>query len=109
MVVVAFYAALHAVDTLLAHDQVRGIVSHQARNEVLARTNRYAAIWRAYHPLYSLSRTVRYLANPQDWISADDVTSKLHVRYLYPIEKSVQRRLGDEVDLPPVAARLLPE
>lgn len=51
IVTVCFYTALHAVDALLAHDEVRSIISHDARNSVLMRTARYELIARKYHVL----------------------------------------------------------
>jgi len=61
---VGFYVALLAVDALLQPDNVRGIVSHETRNETLKRVNRYRFIYQAYRPLYDPSRRVSYLANP---------------------------------------------
>src|SRR5690242_17215726 len=73
LVAATFYVALHAIDSLLAHDKVTRINSHKSRNEVLTNTNRYAAIERAYLPLYDLSRTIRYLADPGAWVPEDQV------------------------------------
>lgn len=41
IITAAFYTALHAVDTLLAHENVANVVNHDTRNDVLARTHRY--------------------------------------------------------------------
>ena len=98
-VTAAFYVALHAVDSLLAHDRVTRINSHQSRNEVLANTNRYAAIQRAYLPLYDLSRTIRYLADPATWVPEEQVQKNVIGRCLYPIEASVQRLMGVDLKL----------
>ncbi len=99
IITIAFYSALHAIDALLAFDKVRGITSHQARNDVLMRTNRYQRIYKAYHPLYSLSRTIRYLADPQAWISAEDTQPRVIDAYLVPIEQSVERLIGQDLQL----------
>src|ERR1700683_2927239 len=85
MVTASFYCALHAVDSLLCHDNVKNIISHKTRNDVLIRTNRYDAIRRAYLPLYDLSRTVRYLAEPEKWVPLERIQKDVIARYLYPI------------------------
>lgn len=102
IVTVTFYTALHAVDALLAHDRVT-VTSHETRNGVLIRTNRYLALNRSYLPLHGLSRTVRYLANPAQWVPRDEVEQNVIRRYLYPIEKSVQNLLGQDLKLPKVS------
>src|SRR5688500_11533258 len=88
LVTAAFYVALHAVDALLAHDGVTRVIDHRTRNEVLVRTNRYTRIASLYLPLFDLSRTVRYLADPAKWVRAEDVEKDVLGRYLYPIEQS---------------------
>lgn len=95
IVTVVFYTALHAVDALLAADKVPRIIDHHARNAVLMNTNKYLRIWKCYSPLYSLSRTVRYLADPISWVSFSQVQEQVFARYLYPIEKSVKGLLMD--------------
>lgn len=95
IVTVTFYTALHAVDALLAADKVARIIDHTSRNDVLMNTNRYLKIWHLYSPLYSLSRTVRYLADPASWVPFSQVQSQVFSRYLYPIEKSVKGLLLD--------------
>jgi len=99
IVTVCFYTALHAVDALLAADKVANITSHEARNLVLMRTNRYQAINRKYHPLYSLSRTVRYMADPAHWIPAERIEGDILARYLYPLEQSVQHLMKTRLEL----------
>jgi hypothetical protein len=103
IVTVVFYTALHAVDSLLRFDQVPGIVDHRARNDVLARTNRYSKVWRCYLPLYNLSRTVLYLARPIDWIPVDAVEREVLRRYLLPIEESVQKLTNRPREFKPLA------
>ncbi|MCC7290762.1 MAG: hypothetical protein IT449_01725 [Phycisphaerales bacterium] len=101
----AFYTALHAVDALLAADKVPRVVDHSARNSVLGNTNKYQKIWKNYYPLYALSRTVRYLADPVGWIPFEAVETVVFSRYLYPLERSVRgllasRRVIQEADMP---------
>jgi hypothetical protein len=98
-VVVTFYTALHAVDSVLAYDKVERVTSHDARNRVLFQTNRYLQIQQRYMPLYFLSRTIRYLAEPAKWVPADRVKPDVIERYLYPIEASVQRLMGEDLKL----------
>mgnify|MGYP001025035447 CR=1 FL=1 len=105
IVTATFYAALHAVDTLLAHDQNSRVVDHASRNDVLARTNRYQQIHRHYKPLYMLAQSVRYLAAPEKWIPFEKVESHVLHRYLYPIEASVQKLINQQLDLPPIKLR----
>jgi hypothetical protein len=50
IVTVAFYVALHATDSLLAHDGISRVHSHDTRNNVLMQTRRYEHIWRHYRP-----------------------------------------------------------
>jgi len=103
IVTVAFYTALYAVDALLSADKIRSITSHNARNYVLMHTNRYKAINKAYHPLYGLSRTVRYLAKPAKWVPSDKIKADVFDRYLHRIEQSVWKLL-DKGDPPePIA------
>ena len=94
-----FYVALHAVDSLLAFDKVSGVNSHESRNAVLFQTNRYAQIKRHYMPLFSLARTVRYMGNPQAWVPATRIEKDVIQRYLYPLEKSVQKLMNQDLGL----------
>ena len=98
VVTAAFYTALHAIDTLLAHDKVN-VTNHEGRNLALSHTNRYEHINQIYQPLYGLARTVRYFANPAKWVPADQIQKNVIVRYLYPIEKSVQKLIGEDLHL----------
>ena len=98
----AFYAAVHAVETLVAHDGLPNHTSHEARNQTLQKTNKYKQIWKHYHTLYNVSLTTRYHCSPDTWISAEQIKKKLIPSYLYPVEKSVQKLLGDAEKLPVV-------
>lgn len=106
-VTVTFYTALHAVDALLKHDKVGGIVSHDTRNRTLMQTHRYMQIWKHYQPLYGLSRTVRYMAKPESWVPWDQVEAQIIKRYLKSIEDSVQKLMDINQNLPPVTMRTL--
>lgn len=90
LVTVTFYVALQAVDALFAQEKIP-VTEHKQRNEVLLRTNRYSYISKHYMPLYSLCRTVRYLANPHIWVPFEEIEENVLARYLYPIEESIAR------------------
>lgn len=98
MITSIFYTAVHAVDTLLAHDKIT-VTSHDGRNQALMRTNRYEFINQKYQPLYSQSRSIRYLASPGTWVPADQIQKHVFRRYLYPIENSVQKLIGQDLEL----------
>ncbi len=98
IVTAIFYTAVHAIDTLLAHDKVV-IHNHETRNKALQLTNRYEFINKKYDALYSLCRTIRYLAHPTQWIPADRLQKDVVQRYLYPIEKSVQKLINQDIGL----------
>ncbi|MFP4052952.1 MAG: hypothetical protein ACLFV7_03710 [Phycisphaerae bacterium] len=104
-VTATFYAALHAVDAVFKSDNLQGITSHQARNQTLIHTSRYANIWQNYQPLYGLSRTVRYLARPSRWIKWAKIETDLLPRYLYPLEKTVQKLIGVDLSLKPISLK----
>jgi len=57
---------------------------------------RYDAIWEKHQPLYNLSRTVRYTANPALWVPYACIEKQVLGRYLYPIEKSAFGLMGIE-------------
>ncbi len=99
-----FYTALHAVDALLAHDKVT-VTNHEGRNRALMLTNRYEQLHRKYEPLYGLARTIRYFADPVKWVPADQIEKQVIHRYLYPIEKSVQKLMGEDLGLSDVVVR----
>lgn len=105
MITATFYTALHAVDALLAHDHVRGVVDHSSRNAVLGETRRYQQINKNYKPLYMLSRTVRYFAEPAKWVPTSEIDPKVLRGLLYPIEQSVQKLMSRNLDLTPVVLR----
>ena len=102
IITATFYVCLHAVDTLLVHDGVTGVNSHGTRNFTLAQTNRYANVWKCYRPLHDLSRKVRYLADPSEWVPLENIERDIFKRYFYPLERSVVRLLKQNVEFPPI-------
>ena len=101
IVTAVFYTALHSIDTLLSHDKI-SVTDHDARKRALLQTNRYEFINKKFLPLYGLSRSIRYLANPSKWVSADAIQKEVIERYLYPIENSVQKLIDQKLELGPV-------
>lgn len=101
MIVVMFYAALQAVETLFAHDGTRVHTGHEDRNRTLKTVNRYKQVWRDYRPLYDAARTARYDPTPEEWLSAADVRTRLS-RHLYGIEQSVLKLTGSADRLEPL-------
>ncbi len=101
MVVVVFYTALHAVETLLANDRITVIAGHTARNQTLKSVNRYKQVWTHYRPLYDAARTARYDPTPTAWLPVQAIKSRLVVD-LYALEKSVQKLTGSTTQLDPV-------
>lgn len=96
----AFYAAVHAVESLVAHDSLPNHTSHEGRNRTLKNTNRYRKIWKHYHVLYNASLTTRYHCDPDSWIPVQQIKDNLIRRELYPLEKSVLKLTGREEELP---------
>jgi hypothetical protein len=105
-VTAAFYAAVHAVDALLKKDKVSGTASHDARNRTLRQAARYSKIWRLYRPLYALSQMVRYDARPEAWIPWRMIDVQILRCFLYPLETSVRKLMGEAGDLPPIPLRV---
>lgn len=96
----AFYAAVHAIEALIAFDGQTNHTSHETRNAVLKSVRRYQQIWRHYRELYNASQTTRYHSAPNEWIPADQIKTVWIPNYLYPIEKSVQKLIGETEALP---------
>jgi len=51
-------------------------------------------------PLYTLSRTVRYLAAPGQWVPSEKIDKEVFGRFLAPIELSVQKLMALTLNLP---------
>lgn len=97
---VAFYTALHAVDAAIAFHGVEDITDHGARKHILIKTNTLKQVCRHFLPLYDISRTVRYMADPTSWIRPDRIDAEILAGHLYPIEQSVCKLIGQQLDLP---------
>ena len=106
IVTVAFYTALHITDALFANDGIT-VTSHNQRNDILFRTNRYKKINACFHPLYGLCRTVRYMANPSQWVSFDKIDKDVLESRLYPIEKSSLSLMNLSAEYPHVPVKLM--
>lgn len=101
IVTVAFYAAVHAVDAALAHEEVNAW-NHETRFTAIAGIPRMDKIRKLYHPLYDLSRKVRYTADPNQWIPPDQIDRLVIRGCLIPLEQSVERLLDRVLSLPPI-------
>lgn len=99
IVTVAFYTALHAVETLLKADAsppagAPSSPTHGGRHAVLQGNPRYRTIiWPAYKVAYDLAHVTRYSAQPRRWTSINDIDGILFARALYPIETEVTKLL----------------
>ncbi len=98
MVTVAFYAAVHCVESLLAKDKISHGMTHEGRNDCLKRNNRYKKIWENFRPLYEASMVARYLCHNgkscpsfDQWMNVDDIKKLLIAKNLCEIEKSVRK------------------
>lgn len=96
-----FYTALHAVDSLRAFDN-NPVSDHRQRNDVLLRTNKYMQVNRFYHPLHDLSLESRYQLGVVGTIDIPTIEKRVIERYLYPIEKSVQSLIHQNLELPKI-------
>lgn len=94
IVTVAFYTALHAVETLLLVDDVSEHETHRDRNTRLL-SPRYEVIYPSYDQLYNLAHVARYSAQPRRWINYTDIAPKLIDGSLIIIEKEVCRLLTE--------------
>ncbi len=101
MVVVMFYAALHAVETLFRADKTNPHLGHDARNRTLKNVNRYKKIWENYRILFDASRSARYDIDSHGWIPLADVREQLVTR-LYAIEASVAKLTKSDEILAPI-------
>ena len=101
MVTVMFYAALHAVETLFAHERVPPPTGHTRRNQTLKRLSSYKPVWTHYRPLQDAARTARYEPAPIQWIPVEQVKTRL-AGHFYELERIVQHMIGVSGPLPPV-------
>lgn len=77
---------------------------HQDRFQILQSERRHERIYRSYHVLYDLAHVARYSADPQRWISPDQVKAKVLADLLYPIEGSVRKLLAERTAPVPMPA-----
>ena len=94
----------HAVDALLTADGARERSSHQHRNEILQREQRYQKIFKHFRNLYDLAHQTRYAADSSRWIPAHDVQKRVIEERLFPIESSVRKLLAERKPPIPMAA-----
>lgn len=104
---VAFYKALHVVETVFAADKqspVSHTDDHKLRNHVLKTVNRYQQLWRMYRPLWEASLVARYLRVDDNapaytdftqYLSRADIERRVVGHYLAQIEASAARLLGE--------------
>ncbi|MEK6238848.1 MAG: hypothetical protein N2C14_29385 [Planctomycetales bacterium] len=103
--VVAFYKAVHVVETLFACDSnapEKHTDGHTRRNDLLRRTKRYQNIWKHYRPLFQASMIARYLnadSNSDDvfsrYMSREKVKETLVDHHLKQVQKSVEKLLKE--------------
>jgi hypothetical protein len=101
--VVAFYRALHLIEAALYLDcPNKHGGSHYDRFDILKRNNRYKNIYAHYRVLYACSMVARYMEHDQvnrtyssfqDYMSAEDVDSKIVNHHLKQVENSVAKIL----------------
>lgn len=106
-VTVAFYKALHVVETVFAADKQSPLPhtdDHKLRNQVLKTTNRYRQLWRMYRPLWEASLIARYLRTDDNapaytdfsqYMNRGDVEARVLGHYLTQIETTAARLLGE--------------
>lgn len=99
VVTAAFYTAVHAIDAALAHEG-HLVSNHEKRFEALAFVNRLAKPRQLLHTLYNLSRTARYSADPSQWIAPRRIEPDEIRGRLYPLEQSIQKLIGRNLNLP---------
>jgi hypothetical protein len=94
---VAFYTALHAVQTALVTHRLRP-TSHKARNQLVEDTPPFCDIWKDYKALYDASMASRY--DCSGWLSFDRVRDELVRNRLARIEQHVVKIARVSIDLP---------
>jgi hypothetical protein len=101
IVTVAFYVAVHAVDSVLEFEESPAC-NHETRFKAIAKINRMRKIGELYHPLYDLCRKIRYTADPNQWIRPENIYKYVIKGYLLPLERSAINLLGKTIDLPEI-------
>ena len=101
IITVAFYTAIHAVESLLTADDISPRSSHSDRMEILKHGRRYQKIYERYRLLYEICHVTRYSAQPSRWYPRDQIKTDVIEGMVYPIETSVRKLLA--ASKPPVA------
>lgn len=99
---VAFYKALHVVDSAIASQGDAPPSDHRAREMLLKKDPEYQQIWKHYRPLWSASSVARYLSDLDggdfrsftDFLRPDQVVSQMIRHRLHQVEESAIRMLG---------------
>ena len=95
--VIAFYKALHLVETLFAHDKASHSRNHESRESLLKSDRRYKNIWEHYRVLWTISTVARYLSSVEsfaEYMSPEDVEKEVIRHRLNQVEKSVAKLVG---------------
>jgi hypothetical protein len=110
---VAFYRALHLVEAVFAQDAaIKHGGDHGSRQRHLKSNRRYAAIYKAYHPLWTASIVARYLEDREtgggvssfaEYLTVDQVKATILNHYLRKVESSVEQLLGRPLQRPPAS------
>lgn len=101
IVTVVFYTAVHAVDAALAYDDVAAW-NHDTGFRAIGSNNRLSKVRNLYHAMYNMSRTVRYSANPSEWVPLADIEHRVVRGHLLPLEHSIAKLIGRDLQLPSI-------
>lgn len=93
IVIVAFYAAMHVVEAVLASQNLHS-ENHEGRHETLKRNRRYQHLYKHYKPLFDAAWRARYEA-PNALDNALLAGTQFVDHYLNQIEHSAARLLND--------------
>ena len=103
VVTVAFYTALHVVDSILAKDGHHPD-DHGVRNGLLKKTKKYEFLWRTYRTLFSDSMIARYLVcngtgpfkSFADYMAPETIIAQHVNHHLEQLIKSARKMLGND-------------
>jgi|SRR5665213_1055995 len=102
MTTVAFYTAVHAIQTLLCLDGNNRATTHESRSQILYSVQRYKDLIRDFKALYDASRAARY--DCSGWLDAAMVRNELIRNRLFRIEDRVNRLGRMNILLPDLLA-----
>ena len=107
---VAFYRALHLVEAVFAADpHIKHGGDHGNRLHLLKYNRQYAAIFKAYQPLWAASVVARYLEDKESatevssfskYLTVEQVKATILNHYLRRVESSVEQLLGKSLKNP---------